>query len=101
MKVEIRIGDGSVVGVGDSVLATDDCGNHFTLKVVAISDDGFLWLREGSYHMVRSHTTLKVDHKEFLKAVDRVCIECLEAVEDSSVCERCPVRKTVDRLESK
>lgn len=32
----------------------------------------------------------------YLEAVDIVCLDCLFL--DEEVCEKCPVRKTVDRL---
>ena len=40
----------------------------------------------------------KIGRKEFLEAVDKVCINCHYCREE--VCETCPVRKTVDEISS-
>ncbi len=38
----------------------------------------------------------KIDYDAFIKAVDVVCINCIDAGDDR--CKRCAVRKTVDYL---
>lgn len=43
-----------------------------------------------------SYVNTQKGRKEFLDAVDTVCINCHYCREE--VCETCPVRKTVDEL---
>ena len=40
------------------------------------------------------------EKKEYLKAVDLVCLNCCEDTLNGEPCEDCPVRKSVDRLEA-
>ena len=39
----------------------------------------------------------KEEYREYLKAVDIVCLNCAEnTLEDETICQNCPVRKTAE-----
>lgn len=46
--------------------------------------------------MENSYVNTTKGRREFLDAVDMVCINCHYCIEET--CETCPVRKTVDEL---
>lgn len=47
---------------------------------------------------MEAYVNTKIGRKEFLDAVDTVCINCHYGSDE--VCETCPVRKTVDEKAS-
>ena len=44
----------------------------------------------------------KQEMSEYIKAVDFVCLRCIENTkDDESICEKCPVRKSMDYYSEK